>query len=146
MLSAKKEKRKSLEPGTTQNRINEGTEIKGNINSTGHFRIDGRIEGNVKTPTKVVIGKTGIIIGSLISEDADIEGKIEGTIEVSGTLTLRSSAVIDGDVTIGRLAVEPGAILNANCIMQNPASNGQIRTQKRMTNKRTRELTPTESE
>ena len=117
MLSTKKEKKKALEPGAAQNRINEGTKIKGDISSTGFFRIDGHIEGNVKTPSKVVLGKTGIIIGTLSCENADVEGKIEGTVEVSGTLTLRASAVIDGDVTVGKLAVEPGATLNASCVM-----------------------------
>lgn len=122
MLTPKKEKRKSAEPATTQNRINEGTKIKGDIHSTGYFRIDGHIEGNIKTPTKIVLGKTGVIVGSLTCEEADIEGKIEGNVEVSGTLTLRSSAIIDGDVIIGRLAVEPGATMNANCVMIDPNS------------------------
>ena len=117
MLSTKKEKKKAQEPGAAQNRINEGTQIKGDITSSGFFRIDGRIEGNVKTPSKVVLGKSGVIIGTLSCENADVEGKIEGTVEVSGTLTLRASASIDGDVTVGKLAVEQGATMNASCVM-----------------------------
>lgn len=123
MLSTKKEKKKAQEPGAAQNRINEGTKLKGDISSTGFFRIDGHIEGNVKTPSKVVLGKTGIIIGTLSCEHADVEGKIEGTVEVSGTLTLRASAVIDGDVTVGKLAVEPGATMNASCVMIDSRQN-----------------------
>ncbi len=118
MLSTKKEKKRNeQEPGITQNRINEGTIIKGDITSPGFFRIDGHIEGNVKTPSKVVLGKTGRILGTLSCENADVEGKIEGSIEVSGTLTLRASGVIDGDVTVGKLAVETGATMNASCVM-----------------------------
>ena len=117
MFSDKKEKKK-LEPSTGQNRINEGTQIKGDINSTGFFRIDGHINGNVKTPSKVVIGKSGIIIGTLICEEADIEGSFEGNLDVNKTLTLRSSAKITGEVLVGKLAVEPGAIFNATCIMK----------------------------
>jgi cytoskeletal protein CcmA (bactofilin family) len=122
MFSDKKEKRKSSEPGTAQNRINEGTKLKGDVSSTGFFRIDGFIEGNVKTPSKVVLGKAGVIMGTLTCENADIEGKFEGTLQVSGMLTLRSSAVVEGDVTVGKLSVEPGATLNASCIMQNNKS------------------------
>lgn len=140
MLSPKKDKKKSVEPGTTQNRINEGTRIKGDISSVGYFRIDGQVEGNVQTPTKVVLGKTGMIIGSLSCDEADIEGKIEGNIEVSGTLTLRSSAVIEGDVIIGRLAVEPGATMNANCVMINPGARGKERIeQPKLPEKKTKE-------
>ncbi|MCB0455491.1 MAG: polymer-forming cytoskeletal protein [Aequorivita sp.] len=118
MFSDKKEKKMAAEPGSAQNRINEGTKLKGDISSTGFFRIDGVIEGNVKTPSKVVLGKTGVIIGTLTCENADIEGKFEGNLQVSGTLSLRSSAVIEGDVTVGKLAVEPGATMNASCVMQ----------------------------
>ena len=60
MFSEKKESR-GIEPGTGQNRINEGTKLKGDIHSKGFFRIDGTIEGNVNTPSKVVLGKTGVI-------------------------------------------------------------------------------------
>lgn len=117
MLSAKKEKKKILEPGTAQNRINEGTIFKGDISSEGFFRIDGHIEGSIQTPTKVVIGKSGIIIGHLKCDHADIEGRIEGSLEVLGTLTIRATAQIDGELTVGKLAVEPGAIINASCLM-----------------------------
>lgn len=128
MFSDKKEKRVSAEPSATQNRINEGTKLKGDISSTGFFRIDGTIEGNVKTPSKVVLGKTGVIIGTLSCENADIEGKFEGNLQVSETLTLRSTAVIEGDVTVGKLAVEPGATMNASCVMQDGKSRTSTAT------------------
>ena len=114
----KKEKTIAAEPGTAQNRINEGTKLKGDVSSTGFFRIDGIIEGNVKTPSKVVLGKSGYIKGTLTCENADIEGKFEGILHVSGTLSLRSTAVIEGEVVVGKLAVETGATLNASCVMQ----------------------------
>lgn len=117
MLSTKKEKRKLIEPSAAQNRINEGTKLKGDISSSGFFRIDGTVEGNIKTPSKVVLGKTGVIIGTLSCDNADVEGKMEGTLEVSRTLILRASAVIDGDVTVGKLMVESGATMNASCVM-----------------------------
>lgn len=123
MFSDKKDKRVTTEPSATQNRINEGTKLKGDVSSSGFFRIDGTIEGNVKTPSKVVLGKTGVIIGTLSCENADIEGKFEGNLQVTETLTLRSSAVVEGDVTGGKLAVEPGATMNASCVMQNGKQN-----------------------
>ena len=118
MFSDKKEKTIAAEPGTAQNRINEGTKLKGDVSSTGFFRIDGMVEGNVKTPSKVVLGKSGVIKGTLTCENADIEGHFEGNLRVSGTLSLRSTAIIEGDVVVGKLAVEPGATLNASCVMQ----------------------------
>jgi len=117
MFSDKKTKEPEVQ-NTGQNRINDGTILKGDVASNGYFRIDGIIEGNVKTPSKVVIGKTGVIIGTLSCKNADIEGKVKGVIDVSDTLTLKSTANIEGEVLIGKLAVEPGAIFNATCLMK----------------------------
>ena len=121
MFADKKDKRATPEPGNTQNRINEGTKLKGDISSTGFFRIDGTIEGNVKTPSKVVLGKTGIIKGTLTCENADLEGRFEGNLNVTGTLCLRATSHIEGDVVVGKLSVEPGAIFNASCMMKGSA-------------------------
>ena len=105
-------------PGSGQNRINDGTKLKGDVTSNGYFRIDGIIEGNVKTPSKVVIGKTGIVIGTLSCENADIEGKVNGILDIKGTLSLKGTANIEGEVVTGKLAVEPGATFNATCLMK----------------------------
>ncbi|GHC44656.1 bactofilin family protein [Ulvibacter litoralis] len=122
MFSDKKVKQ-TVEPGTGQNRINEGTNINGDIHSKGFFRIDGHIEGNVTTPSKVVLGKSGVIKGTLTCENADIEGTFEGRLDVSGTLSLKSTAKIEGEVIVGKLAVEPGATFNASCAMKGSKSS-----------------------
>ncbi|MEZ4857309.1 MAG: polymer-forming cytoskeletal protein [Flavobacteriaceae bacterium] len=117
MFSEKKVKN-TMEPTSSQNRINEGTQLTGDIISNGFFRIDGSIEGNISKPSKVVLGKTGSIKGKLTCNDADIEGRFEGSLNVSGTLTLKATAHIEGDVIVGKLSVEPGATFNATCAMQ----------------------------
>lgn len=121
MLSDKKNRRSAgtvTEPGASQNRINEGTHIKGDITSKGFFRIDGIIEGTITTPSKVVLGRNGVITGTLSCENADIEGSFKGNLQVAQLLTLRSSAKLEGDVVVGKLSVEPGATFNATCTMQ----------------------------
>ena len=64
----------SMETSTQQNIIAQGTKIVGDIASEGPFRIDGTVEGNVKTSGKVVIGKSGFIKGTLQGENADFPG------------------------------------------------------------------------
>jgi cytoskeletal protein CcmA (bactofilin family) len=112
------EKKATTELSKEQNKIAQGTKITGNIEAKGGFRIEGTIEGSVKTPGKVVIGKDGCIKGDLECENADIEGKFFGTLNISGTLCLRSSAFIEGEANVVKLAVEPGATFNATCTMR----------------------------
>lgn len=124
MFNDKKGSKKGqMETGNSQNRIGHGTVIEGDITSKGGFRIDGTINGNLKTPAKVVIGKDGAINGSLECSNADIEGNFKGKLNVTGLLTLKSSAVIEGDVIISKLAVEPGATFNATCSMNTGIKN-----------------------
>ena len=127
-MSRNKERTGSMEPSTGQNRINEGTFLKGEIKSQGVFRIDGKIEGNVHTPSKVVIGKSGSIVGTLVCENADIEGHFEGTLEAAQMLTLRENAHVSGEVVVGKLAVEPGASLNASCTMKDAVKTKTLNT------------------
>jgi len=135
MFSSDNKKLKQLatmETSTSQNIIAQGTKIVGDIASEGPFRIDGTVEGNVKTSGKVVVGKSGFIKGTLTGENADFEGKFSGKLILSGTLSLKSTAHIEGEVQTTKLAVEPGANFNATCSMKGDVksisnSNEQIK-------------------
>ena len=114
------------ELGGQPNRIEKNTKIKGEIVSEADFRIDGKLDGNLKTSGKVVIGKDGYIHGKVECVNADIEGSFNGELLVSDLLSLKSSAVIEGTVFVSKLSVEPGASFNASCSMKGKnALNGK---------------------
>ena len=106
-----------MDTNSQQNVIAQGTKIVGDIESKGPFRIDGTIQGNIKTDGKVVVGKSGNIKGTLQAVNVDIEGQFSGKLILKGTLSLKSSARIEGEVQVNKLAVEPGALFNATCSM-----------------------------
>lgn len=106
------------ELGGQPNRIEKNTKIKGDIISEADFRIDGKLDGNVKTSGKVVIGIDGYIHGKVECVNADIEGNFNGELIVADLLSLKSSALIEGTVSVAKLAVEPGATFNASCTMR----------------------------
>ncbi|MEO9893588.1 polymer-forming cytoskeletal protein [Aurantibacter sp.] len=118
MFSDKQKPRNMNEIGGQPNRIEKNTRIKGDIVSEADFRIDGKLDGNLKTTGKVVIGKDGLIKGKVECVNADIDGSFNGELIVSDLLSLKSSAVIEGTVTVTKLAVEPGAAFNASCSMK----------------------------
>jgi cytoskeletal protein CcmA (bactofilin family) len=100
------------------NRIEKSTIITGDIVSEADFRIDGTLEGSIKTLGRVVIGKDGVINGVIICSFADIEGKFNGKLEVKESLNLKASSQLEGEAVIGKLIVESGAIFNAKCSMR----------------------------
>ncbi len=114
------------EVGGQPNRIEKNTKIKGDIISEADFRIDGKLDGNLKTSGKVVIGKDGYIHGKVECVNADIEGNFNGELLVSDLLSLKTSAVIEGTVAVSKLAVEPGATFNASCTMKGKGGSGSL--------------------
>ncbi|MFB9051961.1 polymer-forming cytoskeletal protein [Formosa undariae] len=115
---SKKSKLQNSEASANQNIIAQGTKIVGDVTSDGGFRIDGSVEGNLMTQGKVVVGKTGSIKGSLEGTDAYFEGQFFGKLKLSGTLTLKSTAEIEGEVIVGKLAIDPGASFDGTCVMK----------------------------
>ena len=101
------------------NNILTGTKITGNIETTGDFRIDGNIEGNVNSKGKVVIGANGFIKGEVICMNAEISGTLEGKIIVTELLSLKATSKITGEIKIGKLSIEPGAYFSGTCSMNN---------------------------
>ena len=91
------------------NMIGLGTLIKGDLSSEGDLRIDGKIEGNVVSKSKIAMGASAAISGNVHARSADISGRIDGDLIVNETLFLRSSAKINGNVSTSKLVVESGA-------------------------------------
>ena len=116
-----------------RNIIAKNTSLVGDISSDGDFRVDGKIEGTIKTSGRVVIGQEGIVTGTIDCVNADIEGTFSGKLLVDEVLSLKSTAIISGEVTLGKLSVEPGATFNATCAMKGSVKviqNEQQKTQK----------------
>ena len=101
------------------NIISQGTQIAGNITSQGDVRIDGELIGNIIAHAKIVVGPTGSIFGDIICENADISGKVEGTIRVKELLQLKESANVSGDIDTNKMVVDAGAMFNGRSSMNN---------------------------
>jgi cytoskeletal protein CcmA (bactofilin family) len=111
------------------NSLVQGTEIQGKVSAKSDIRIDGTIKGSLDCASKVIIGPSGYIEGQINCENAVIEGRFEGTLNVKGLLNVRKSAIINGEITTSKLIVEAGAIFNVNCHMgseQNATNARQI--------------------
>jgi cytoskeletal protein CcmA (bactofilin family) len=109
---------------TSINLISNGTEINGDIKSTGDIRIDGSLTGNLNVKGKVVIGPTGKISGEVICKNSEVSGYIEGKITVGELLSLKASSTIIGDIATLKLSIEPGAKFSGNCKMIDTEKRG----------------------
>jgi cytoskeletal protein CcmA (bactofilin family) len=97
--------------------ISNGTTLKGDINSNSDLRIDGTLIGNITSTAKVIIGANGVVEGDINGQQADILGKVTGTIKVKELLQLKGGSVINGNIHAGKLQIEPTANFNGACHM-----------------------------
>ena len=113
-----KEKKVTKPKTMERNILAKNTRIIGDLSSEGDFRIDGILEGTLATNGRVIIGLDGSVKGNVQCDNAEIEGHFSGELKVSKMLTVKSTAIISGDVVLGKLSVEPGATFNATCAMK----------------------------
>ncbi|MFY7972256.1 MAG: bactofilin family protein [Flavobacteriales bacterium] len=104
-------------PDMAINRIVEGTSIEGEIRCESNIRIDGSFIGNLSTKGRLVIGPAGRIEGTVICQNAEIEGLIKGKLSVQQLLSLKGSAKVEGDIFTDKLSIEPGASFTGACNM-----------------------------
>lgn len=99
------------------NIIGAGTSIEGDVVSSGDIRIDGNLKGTLKTRGKLVVGPSGSVEGEVSCQNADISGNLRGKLVVTDLLALKSTAKLSGEITTGKLAIEPGADFSGSCSM-----------------------------
>jgi len=99
------------------NQIAKGTRIQGDIKTEGVLRIDGTLIGSVESTGKLVVGPSGKIEGSIRCNSANISGEVKAKIIVKELLALQASAKLQGEITTGKLAIEPGATFSGSCSM-----------------------------
>ncbi len=111
------------------NLIGLNTELIGDLKTTGDIRLEGYIKGTVTIGGRLVIGESGKIEGDVFSQDAEIFGQVLGSIKITELLTLRANAVVKGEISTNKLAIEPGAVFTGDCKMGNVETPyGQTKT------------------
>ena len=97
--------------------IGPGMKVVGDCETDGTLRIEGSVQGSVQAAKAVVVGRDGLVLGDISTQDAVISGRVEGSVVANSRLELQASCRIDGDVYTPRLQLEEGAVLNGSVQM-----------------------------
>lgn len=104
-----------------RNLIGKGTVIKGDVESSGDIRVDGRLIGSLKSNGKIVVGQTGVVEGDLSCKQADISGQVKGILKCEELTSLKSTSRVELDLVTKQLYIEVGAVFTGKCQMASPA-------------------------
>jgi cytoskeletal protein CcmA (bactofilin family) len=88
-------------------------EMHGRIVANDSLRLDGTVVGDIEAhsdvPSTVVIGESGVVQGDVRAHRIIVAGKVTGNIHALERIELHASALVQGDIKYGSLAVEHGA-------------------------------------
>ena len=87
--------------------------LKGDLVLVGDSIVTSNIEGSIeiKDNGKLTLERGSYIKGKVKAIDIEIFGRVEGEIECSGLVSIRSSAHVSGSIRSARLVIYPGAIV-----------------------------------
>jgi len=97
--------------------IGPGMTIVGDCETDGTVRVEGSIKGSIKAGKAIVIGKQGVVIGDVFTQDAVVSGRVEGSLVAASRLELQATCHIEGEVHTLRMQLEEGAVLNGSVHM-----------------------------
>lgn len=104
-----------------------GTKIVGDCETDGTIRVEGQVEGTLKAGKSIVVGRSGEVIGDIITQDCVISGRVSGNITAESRLELQSTCDIQGEIRSRRVQLDEGARFNGQVHMEDSAGGRTIK-------------------
>ncbi|HEV8243678.1 MAG TPA: polymer-forming cytoskeletal protein [Nitrospirales bacterium] len=92
-----------------------GFEFKGSLTFEGTVRIDGTVEGEIRSSGTVILGEHAIIEGDVRAETVVSGGRVKGNVVARERVHLLPSAVVHGDVIAPLVQIEEGVRFHGSC-------------------------------
>ena len=102
--------------------IGKSVVVKGELSGSEDLYIDGNVEGSIELRNNsLTVGPNGKIKATVSAKTVVILGKIDGAVTASDRVELKKSAVVNGDITTQRIAIEEGAAFQGKVDIQREA-------------------------
>ncbi len=99
--------------------------IKGDLESEGSIRIDGKVIGNIVSLGSIIITEDAYVNGNVTCTSADIYGVVEGNMSTKGKINLYHKASLNGDIICKSFNTDEGASFKGSCSV-NPDEDIEI--------------------
>lgn len=95
-----------------------GMKVTGDIDSTGVVKVEGRVEGSIRSARQVLVGRQGVVQGDIETREAIIGGTVAGTITGGERVEIQATAVVNGDVVTRTIVIAEGGKINGGVKME----------------------------
>lgn len=103
--------------------------FKGELSFEKAVRLQGRLEGSVRTPGKLHIDREAKVQADVRAGAVAIEGQVRGNLTASDRIELKSTADYEGDLQASKLIVEEGAVFKGHVsVGPSAVKGGEVET------------------
>jgi cytoskeletal protein CcmA (bactofilin family) len=92
--------------------IHDRLTIRGELDTDGTVRVEGRVEGPKHRVTTLIVGAGGFVIGEVEAKDVVVAGQIQGNIRASGRLEIEAGASVIGEIHATVMVLREGATVH----------------------------------
>jgi cytoskeletal protein CcmA (bactofilin family) len=96
--------------GTGRLIVGPAIKVKGEIGACDTLVVQGEVEASMSGRV-MEVASGGLFKGKVELEEASVSGKVEGTLTVSGLLTVARGGVVRGKIRYGELQIESGGVI-----------------------------------
>jgi cytoskeletal protein CcmA (bactofilin family) len=107
--------------------VDSGCTLKGELEFATSFRVDGRIEGIIRSRAELVIGEDGAVEGEIEVARCLVGGEVRGIVRGTEKVVLHPSARVWGEIHAPVVVMEDGAFLEGKVAMATTATTGTAR-------------------
>lgn len=102
--------------------IGKSVVIKGELSGSEDLYVDGSVEGSIELRNNsLTVGPNGKVKANVTAKGVVVQGQLDGTITASDRVELKKTAVVSGDITTQRVAIEEGAAFRGKVDIQREA-------------------------
>jgi cytoskeletal protein CcmA (bactofilin family) len=92
--------------------IDDRLSIRGEIDTDGTVRVDGRIEGTVHRAGMLIVGAGGVVGGDIEAREVVVAGTVEGNVHASVRVEIESGAVVHGEIRANAMLLREGGAVH----------------------------------
>jgi cytoskeletal protein CcmA (bactofilin family) len=85
--------------------------VRGDIETEGTLRVDGRLDGSIRRADVVVVGEGATVVGDISAREVIVGGSVQGNVTATTRIELQPSAVVTGDIDAGAIMIQEGCVV-----------------------------------
>lgn len=109
---------------TAMSVIAQGMRIVGDIECSGVLKIEGVVEGTIRGPRQLLLGRQGEVKGDVHAREVILGGRVQGTVVADERIEIQGTALVNGDVHTKSISVLEGGKINGAVRMDDNVGAG----------------------